>query len=97
MPVFEGLFPEGHDELVQSLLYRFALWHTLAKLRMHSKSTLSVLDKTFKQLSHQLCNFRDSTCAAFTTFELLKEKAARDRKATRERSGLDNPDIVNSG
>jgi hypothetical protein len=27
MPVFEGLFPEDHDKIVQSLLYRFAQWH----------------------------------------------------------------------
>lgn len=97
MPVFEGLFPEGHDALVQSLLYRFALWHALAKLRIHSETTLSVFDGTFKQLSHQLRKFRDFTCAAFTTLELPKEQAARDRKAARERSGLGNPDTGSSG
>lgn len=97
MPVFEGLFPEGHDELVQSLLYRFALWHALAKLRIHSDTTLSVLEETFKQLSRQLRKFRDVTCAAFTTLELPKEKAARDRKAARERSCANNPDITSSG
>ncbi|KAG2060731.1 hypothetical protein BDR06DRAFT_1054389 [Suillus hirtellus] len=90
MPVFEGLFLEGHDELVQSLLYRFALWHTLAKLRIHSDTTLSVLEETFKQLSHV-------TCAAFTTLELPKEKAAQDRKAAHERSCANNPDITSSG
>jgi hypothetical protein len=97
MPIFEGLFPEGHDKLVQSLLYRFALWHALAKLRIHSETTLSVLDETFKQLSRQLCRFRDFTCAAFTTLELPKEKATRDHKAAHECSGLNNPDIGSSG
>jgi hypothetical protein len=54
MPAFEGMFPEDHDTIVQSLLYRFAQWHALAKLRIHSETTLSVLDATFKRLSRQL-------------------------------------------
>ncbi|KAG2045982.1 hypothetical protein BDR06DRAFT_852944, partial [Suillus hirtellus] len=97
MPVFEGLFPGDHDAIVQSLLYRFAHWHALAKLRVHSKTTLSALDDTFKKLSHQLRRFRDFTCAAFTTTELLKEKAARGRKLARERSGLNDPGTGSGG
>lgn len=65
---------------VQSLLYRFAQWHALAKLRVHSESTLDFLDRTFKVLSRQLRKFRDFTCAAFETVELAKEKAARQRR-----------------
>lgn len=91
MPVFEGLFPGGHDAIIQSLLYRFMHWHALAKLRMHSETTLSVLDGTFKRLSRQLRKFSDITCIAFNTMELPKEKAAR------ERSGLDNPNAGSSG
>lgn len=66
--------------IVQSLLYRFAQWHALAKLRIHSDSTLGFLEETFKILSKQLRKFRDSTCAAFVTVELPKEKAARQKK-----------------
>lgn len=93
MPVFEGLFPASHDIIVQSLLYRFAQWHALAKLRIHSESTLNFLEETFKILSRQLRKFRDSTCAAFKTVELPKEKTARQRRsaeshnATPESSG----------
>jgi hypothetical protein len=92
MPVFEGLFPEDHDALIQTLLYRFAQWHALAKLRLHSETTLTVFDKTFKKLTRQLRKFRDFTCVTFTTVELPREKAARERKATRERSGADIAD-----
>ncbi|KAG2336376.1 hypothetical protein BDR05DRAFT_896796 [Suillus weaverae] len=81
MLVFEGLFLEDHNKVVQSLLYRFAQWHALANLRMHSESTLSALDKTFKHLSGQLHKFRDFTCVAFTTLESPKEKAAHEHKA----------------
>jgi hypothetical protein len=97
MPVFEGLFPEDHDAIVQSLLYRFAQWHALAKLRMHSDTTLSVLDQTFKRLCFQLRKFRDFTCVAFLTVELPKERAARERKAARERSSSDQADAGNGG
>jgi len=80
IPVFEGLFPTSHDAMVQTLLYRFAQWHALAKLRMHSESTLDFLEETFKTLSRQLRMFRDITCAAFDTVELPKERAARQRR-----------------
>lgn len=97
MPVFEGLFPAGHEEVVQSLLFRFAQWHALAKLRIHSETTLSVLDETFQCLSRQLRKFRDFTCATFTTVELPKEKSARERNAARQHSGFDNLDPGSGG
>jgi hypothetical protein len=97
MPVFKGLFPASHDEVMQSLLFRFAQWHALAKLRMHSESTLSALDETFQRLSRQLCKFWDFTCAAFTTMELPKEQSARKHNATNKRSGLNNPDPGSGG
>lgn len=97
MPVFEGLFPSDHDAIIQTLLYRFAQWHALAKLRLHSETTLTLLDKTFKRLSRQLRKFRDFTCAAFATLELPKEKAARERKVARERSGADNANTGSGG
>ncbi|KAG2055078.1 hypothetical protein BDR06DRAFT_882859, partial [Suillus hirtellus] len=54
IPVFEGLFPASHDMVVQSLLFRFAQWHALTKLRIHSESTLSFFEDMFKKLSRQL-------------------------------------------
>ncbi|KAG1845733.1 hypothetical protein DFJ58DRAFT_730795 [Suillus subalutaceus] len=95
--VFKGLFPEDHDNVVQSLLYRFAQWHALAKLRMHSKTTLSALDTTFKYLSGKLRRFCDFTCAAFATLELPREKAAHEHKAAHERSASDNPGVGSGG
>lgn len=81
--MFEGLFPIEHDAVVQSLLYRFAQWHALAKLRLHSDSTLTFFADTFKKLSQRLRNFRSFTCAAFNTVELPKERAARQKKAAK--------------
>ncbi|KAG1811116.1 uncharacterized protein BJ212DRAFT_1224937, partial [Suillus subaureus] len=97
MPVFEGLFPRGHDEVIQLLLFRFAQWHALAKLRMHSESTLLALEETFKRLSHQLRRFRSFTCTAFTTVELPREQAAHERRAAHQRLALGNPDMESGG
>lgn len=74
---------------MQSLLYRFAQWHALAKLRIHSDSTLIFLEETFTKLSRMLRKFRTHTCAAFNAMELPKEKVARQRKLTR-RAGTQN-------
>jgi hypothetical protein len=48
---------------------------------MHSESTITFLEETFRKLSRKLRKFRDYTCAAFDTVELPKEKAARQRRA----------------
>lgn len=77
IPVFEGLFPPEHDAIVQSLLYRFTQWHALAKLRIHTESTVTFFDEIFKKLCQNLRKFQRDTCAAFNTIELPKEKAAR--------------------
>lgn len=94
IPVFEGLFPPTHDIFVQSLLYQFAQWHALAKLRMHSDSTVTFLEDTFKKLSRKLRKFRRD-CASFNTTELPKEKAARQRRLAQQPGT--NPSADSSG
>jgi hypothetical protein len=63
-----------------TLLYRLAEWHALAKLRMHTDSTLSTFDSVTTKLGQVLRSFRDTTCANFDTVELPREAAARGRK-----------------
>lgn len=96
IPVFEGLFPTVHDRVVQSLLYRFAQWHALAKLRIHSESTVTFLQETFKNLSQNLRKFRRDTCDAFNTMELPKERAARQRRVA-QRSESSAAPLESSG
>lgn len=81
---------------MQSLLYRFAQWHALAKLRIHSDSTLNFLGQTFKKLSQMLRKFRRDTCATFETMELPKEKAARQRRLA-QRSESNTTSAESSG
>ena len=84
IPVFEGLFEEPHNTRIMKLLYRTAEWHTLAKLRMHSDSTLTLLEDLTIEFGKLMREFRDLTCSQFQTVELPRETAARYRRQTNE-------------
>jgi hypothetical protein len=73
MPVFESLFPPGHDESIQTLLFRLTEWHALAKLRLHTEETLMLLHQALRQMSDQLRKFKENTCSKFDTSELPQE------------------------
>ena len=67
-----------------TVLYRCAEWHALAKLRMHTEASLSRFEKTSRQLGRILRNFRDKTTQAYRTFELPRERVARQRRRQAE-------------
>lgn len=67
-----------------TLLFRLAQWHALAKLRIHTDRTLSLLESTTTILGRELRKFRDFTCSLFQTVELPRETAARLRRQTRK-------------
>ena len=54
MPVFDGLLPANHNNDIQSLLFTTAEWHTLAKMRLHTDSTLAWLDESTKAFGKQI-------------------------------------------
>lgn len=80
MPVFEGLLPEPHNTHLMKLLHRMAEWHSFAKLRLHTESTLSYLDTLTRELGQRMRHFRDETCSHFETRELPRETEARKRR-----------------
>jgi hypothetical protein len=80
IPVFENLLPEPHNSNILRLLFTFAHWHGLAKLRMHTDATLAVLDSETTALGKQLREFESSTCSIFRTRELKREMRARERR-----------------
>jgi hypothetical protein len=80
IPVFEELFPNPHNSKILELLFHFAHWHGLAKLRMHSDITLDVLDKQTTILGRLLRTFQSKTCAQYDTRELPREAKARQRR-----------------
>jgi hypothetical protein len=80
IPVFDGLLPQKHDTIVQKLLFELATWHGLAKLRLHTDTTLSNLETSTTRLGHLLRKFKTIVCAAYITRDLPSEEAARGRR-----------------
>ena len=93
MPVFDGLLPAKHNNDIQSLLFTTAEWHTLAKMRLHTDSTLAWLDESTKAFGKQIRHFQSHTCSFFDTRELPQEEAARSRcqKKKKVSINLTNP------
>jgi hypothetical protein len=69
-----------------TLLFRLAEWHAFAKLRMHTETTLTLMDSATEILGRELRRFQSTTCSAFSTRELPRERAARARKASRKQA-----------
>ena len=63
-----------------TLLFELATWHALAKLRMHTETTLNFMDTSTTRLGQQLRRFVSQTCTAFVTWDLPQEEAARGRR-----------------
>ena len=84
IPIFEGLFPPAHEGLVKTVLYHCAEWHALAKLWMHTESSLSHLDKACRHLSYILWRLKTETAQAYHTFELPREYKACWRRMQAE-------------
>ena len=87
MPVFEGLLPEPHNARLMKLLHRLAEWHSFAKLRLHTESTLSYLETLTRELGQLMHQFQDETCSHFETFELPWEAEARNRRQQSKAQG----------
>ncbi|RDB29792.1 hypothetical protein Hypma_014062 [Hypsizygus marmoreus] len=81
IPVFEGLLPEPHNSKILRLLFHFAHWHGLAKLRMHSDKTLAIQDNETTILGNNFRVFQAEVCPSFQTRELAREAAARNRRS----------------
>ena len=62
------------------LLFELETWYGMAKLWMHTDSTLNDLDFSMTQLGRALRCFSKVTCATYKTQELPSEEAARGRR-----------------
>ena len=90
--VFEGLLPDVHNKIIMDLLFEMATWHFLAKLRLHTESTLSLLKKSTTQLGTTLRKFNSVTCDTYVTKDLPSEEAARGRRqaALSQKKGMNS-------
>lgn len=91
IPVFEGLLPEPHNSQIMDLIFSCAHWHGLAKLRMHTDDTLSILDGVTVEIGAEFRKFIKKTCSVFTTHELEREKDARQRRRKKQKERSDKP------
>jgi hypothetical protein len=77
MPVFEGLLPKRHDHIIQRLLFEIAMWHALAKLCLHTETTVVDLENSTTRLGIILCLFQSDVCPSYQTQDLPFEEAAQ--------------------
>lgn len=78
--MFEGLLPKQHDGIVRKLLFELNTWHSLAKLRLHTQTTVNDLEHATTRLGNVMRKFQKNVCSAYTTVELPSEEAARVRR-----------------
>lgn len=63
-----------------------AYWHGLAKMRMHTESSVQLLDATYTVMGSHLRHFEQVVCPRYITKETQKEYAIRIRAASRKKS-----------
>ncbi|RDX47354.1 hypothetical protein OH76DRAFT_1526067 [Lentinus brumalis] len=81
IPCFDGLpgVSEADNEAMLTLLFVAAYWHALAKMRLHSDTSVALLDDTTTVLGYELRYFANVTCTHFKTRETQAEYEARKR------------------
>ena len=77
IPAFDGLFYEQDNRSISELLFLLATWHAYAKLRLHTDTTVGMLETVAKALCQALRRFATVTCPQYTTKELPREVNAR--------------------
>ena len=78
--MFENLLPPPFNAIVLDLLFELATWHGLAKLCVHTDSTLDYLDTSTTRLGRFLRRFSRETKKVYQTRDLPAEEAARGRR-----------------
>ncbi|KAK7689177.1 hypothetical protein QCA50_007868 [Cerrena zonata] len=81
LPVLEGIFPKRQNEMLADLVYTMAYWHSHAKLRLHTESTLNEFEEISKQVGQLLRKFEKGMCRKYITKELPREINARGCRA----------------
>jgi hypothetical protein len=91
MPCFEGLFPQSYEKTILDLLFMLATWHALAKLRLHTTSSLSFFKQCTKQFGQVIRYFHDHVCPRYKTRDTPQEVAAKLHRdsARTAKSGAD--------
>lgn len=82
IPVFEDLLVDPLDNaMVLDLLFIASHWHGLAKMRIHTDSTLKTFSLVTTQLGDALRQFTDEVCPKYPTKDSVREARARQKKS----------------
>ena len=65
-----------HDKIIRKLLFELAAWHSLAKLQLHTESTLDALENSATRLGNLLRIFKNNVCSGYVTQDLPSKEAA---------------------
>ncbi|KAI0743684.1 hypothetical protein C8Q80DRAFT_1079612, partial [Daedaleopsis nitida] len=90
IPIFKKLLPEPVNGVVLTMLFPLAMWHALAKLRLHSDSTLDTFDIATRALGVAMRTFLNKVCPLYMTKELPKETQQRQARQARARANTGN-------
>ena len=72
-----------HNKIIHKLLFELSTWHGLAKLHLHTESSIIDLENSISRLGEILHQFSGTVCPAYATYELPSEEATHvQRKAT---------------
>jgi len=72
--------PKKEDRIVRKLLFELATWHSLAKLWLHTETTVTDLENSATRLGHLLRKFKNDVCSVYATRDLPSEEAAHGRR-----------------
>jgi hypothetical protein len=70
----------AHNTIIRKLLFEAATFHGLAKLRLHTETTVTDLEHSLTRFGDILRTFHKTVCPAYKTSELPSEEAARIRR-----------------
>jgi len=76
IPVFDGLLPKRHDQIIRRLLFEFATWHGLAKLRLHTETTVVDLENSTTRLGKLLRLFESDVFCSLSNSRLTFRRSS---------------------
>jgi hypothetical protein len=74
------LLPKKEDRIIHKLLFELGTWHALAKLRLHTETTVTDLENSATRLGNFLQKFKTDVCSIYATKELPAEDAFHGRR-----------------
>ncbi|EJC99913.1 uncharacterized protein FOMMEDRAFT_52477, partial [Fomitiporia mediterranea MF3/22] len=74
---FKDLLLKKYNKVVLNLLFILVTWHALAKLYIHTETTVWFLEEITTLLGYQVQYFKKTVCLAYNTHKLSKEIATQ--------------------